>query len=132
MPVETTWILEGLVIGIKSIGHVTFEEYLQVDQELLAYLDNSRVQLHGLIDSTEMLSQPTLKQLQQGKAQFHHNVGWLVEYGMQNSLLITVSNIMVRLTGIKYRQFKTKGEAVQFLCSMVPQAVSAFDRFEVT
>ncbi len=121
MPIETSWIVENRLLEIKMIGHVTIQEYLQLNQEAIWILDELTHPLNALVDSTEMIDQPKLREMQRAKAHTHPMAGWLVEYGLQNDLLILMSNIMGRLTGIKYRQFATRQQALEFLCSVVPE-----------
>ena len=121
MPVEITWLVEDRVLYVKSVDAVTVDELFAADEQILGELNRvDTPKLHVLLDDVEQTSQPGLREYNKLQSIRHPKIGWVIEFGTNNKMILFVSSAIVQMFRIPYRVVQTREEAIAMLYKADP------------
>lgn len=121
MTVRIKWLVPGAIIFEKVEGTVLIDEADEFAQQVTTLINQSdRHLVHSMVDLSDLTTLPTnIKQIAQRvtPAFKHPRMGWLVAYGQDNKLIHYIISIVTGIFKVRFRQFVTNEEAIEFLMS---------------
>lgn len=116
MPFETSWYVPDQIIIVRAIGDVTHSDITMLDQTLMDMLeDTDSEQVHGIIDSTLLKSDPGFQAYARMQFAKHPRCGWVVEFGLTNALLKFAAVIANHVLKLRYRQVSSLNDALEYI-----------------
>jgi hypothetical protein len=122
MAFELSWYLENRVILLTGHGEGSDQNLLDIDQQVINYLNQSNATLVHLIMDQRNLPPPSsskaasqIKLASQLKWPKHPKYGWAILVGPSNSLQRFVIAVATNFFKVRQRTFDTMDEALDFL-----------------
>jgi len=124
MPVETDWLLQNRIIGIRLYGDVTVADIQISNQTVTQMLDQLQQAdhlIHVIHDAGGVTSIPRrvgeiVKATRSGFT--HPKIGWTVAYNMENQLIRFMGDMLGRIFRARFRIVQSYAEAMAFLHEM--------------
>ena len=115
MPYKLGWYQANRVV-FANVCEVTLQEVRCLNEAIAWHLDSGSKPTHLIIDLSEMRRHPTnVIHLKQTLTFMKHpHLGYMVVVGA-TALASTLTTILMRLFGVKYRMFQNMNEALTFL-----------------
>lgn len=119
MPIEVSWLVPNRVIMARGYGMVTPEENAESDRQVIELLNTGTAPIHVVMD-VQAVEQFPLYQIDDEvknvrRMTDHPALGWATICGTTNPMVRFMSSIVARLTGVRFRIFKTLDEGLDFL-----------------
>jgi hypothetical protein len=121
MPIQYgQWLIPGQLIYARAYGNVSREVLESHNERLIQLLDQAEGLVHIILDASEIRQvAANLPETQRILTFRHHDsIGWIVHV-TRNRLIMSLANVMARLTQANFRHFSTLDEAILFLCQHV-------------
>jgi len=122
VPIISYWFIEGKVLRVDYVGHITTQDLVQAMDVIVAQIDTSDSPLvHTLVDNSLVTSYPTnVVQVIQAtrKLLVHPRYGWLIVFGQVDRIVDFVLQTVASAMRVRLRLFHTYDEALTFLQSM--------------
>jgi hypothetical protein len=116
MPVNLSWFLENRVMQIVAEGAYTDDELINLDPQVIKYLDQSTVPLvHMIMDRKGTDHIPSMKSVAQVKWPRHQRYGWTLVVGSSNPFQRFVVALANNFFKGRQRNFDSFDEALDFL-----------------
>jgi hypothetical protein len=116
MPIKLDWYLENRVIIITAEGDYADEELINLDGQVIQYLDQSTAPLvHMIMDRQGTNHIPSIKSVTMVKWPKHPRYGWTLVVGSSNPFQRFVVALANNLFKGRQRNFDTFDEALDFL-----------------
>lgn len=116
MPVQLSWHLENRVMMVVAEGDYTDEELINLDAQVIKYLDQSSAPLvHMIMDRQGTNHIPSIKSVTMVKWPKHPRYGWTLVVGSTNPFQRFVVAIANNFFKGRQRNFDTREEALDFL-----------------
>lgn len=116
MPVKLSWYLENRVMMVVAEGEYTDDELINLDSQVIKYLDQSTVPLvHMIMDRQGTTHIPSMKSVTMVKWPKHPRYGWTLVVGSTNPFQRFVVAVANNFFKGRQRNFDTREEALDFL-----------------
>jgi len=116
MPVKLSWYLENRVMMVVAEGEYTDGELINLDGQVIKYLDQSTVPLvHMIMDRQGTTHIPSMKSVTMVKWPKHPRYGWTLVVGSTNPFQRFVVALANNFFKGRQRNFDTRDEALDFL-----------------
>lgn len=116
MAYEISWYEQGRVIFQRMYGSVTLHELRQITEEVIGYVHSGTPLVHLVVDMTRMEEFPF--DLSQISATLREDLspmlGWTIIIS-KNSLVVTMSRLILQLKRVRFRVVTSREEAFAFL-----------------
>lgn len=119
MPFQFDWLYEDKIAHITATGNITLDDVIPFTETMLQFLESSsQAKVHFIDDMSQVesanFSLPRAGRL--GKAVLdHEKFGWLVVYGMQNSIASIFVGMVSQLFRQHVRSVKTFEDTLKIL-----------------
>lgn len=116
MPVKLSWYLENRVMMVVAEGEYTDDELINLDAQVIKYLDQSNVPLvHMIMDRQGTTHIPSMKSVTMVKWPKHPRYGWTLVVGSTNPFQRFVVALANNFFKGRQRNFDSREEALDFL-----------------
>jgi len=123
MPIEHTWLIEGKVISIITMGDVTLDD-LKLSAKLTSgILDTSDTTVHlivNLAQTYEFASDISEINVFMTPINRHPRMGWSIVYRAQNKLVRFIITLASQITRSRVRVVNTRNDAINALMKLDP------------
>lgn len=119
MGITLDWLIEEKVIFGHYFDVIASDELSNAMDDIVDMIEGSSAPLvHTLIDNTKLDDYPkNIRVLRDSTRQLlaHPRYGWLVVYGQNDKLTQFFVQVATSMFKVRFRMFKTRGEAIEFL-----------------
>ncbi len=118
MPVQVEWLLENRIIIVKSHGILTVDDFRNSAREVTRMIGSCDTPcVHIVMDDTLVTEIPrSISSMRHATTWLDHpRLGWAVCYGTEDRFITFVSQMVARVTRIRYRRVADYGEAIALL-----------------
>ncbi len=122
MPYQIGWLVENRVILMTFTDKLITEDVFAIDKEVIRLFESSpESKVYTLADLTRNTSLPPLANLMNKlQSPKHPKYAFAITYGYSNSLVRTILLVLVSIFRMKYRNLRTREEALRFLRTIEP------------
>ncbi len=116
MPFQLSWYAKNQVILIIDEGQTTDQDMLNIDPQVIDYLNQCKTPLvHVIIDKRKSNYTPPVKVLTALQWPKHPQYGWTILVGLSNPFERFVNVVATTFFKARQRMFDTMDEALAFL-----------------
>ena len=116
MPVQLSWHLENRVMLVVAEGDYTDDELINLDGQVIKYLDQSTAPLvHMIMDRQGTDHVPSMKSVTKVKWPKHPRYGWTLVVGSTNPFQRFVVAVANNFFKGRQRNFDSREDAFDFL-----------------
>lgn len=111
-----TWLIEGRIAYIEGSGNLTDDEVINLDQQMLAYLEQATAtKIHFLFDTRDIDGLPGLKYLSAMEAPDHPAMGWQIVIGDMNPMVKFMVTMVAKINRARFQLVDSYVEALELL-----------------
>jgi hypothetical protein len=116
MAIQLSWYLENRVILLTSQGDSSDQDLLDLDQQIIEYLNQCEAPLvHLIADHRKGGKMPSVKVSTQIQWPKHPQYGWGIMVGLTNPVQRFLVAVASNFFKVRQRMFNTMDEALDFL-----------------